>query len=38
MNRLGTLQETASVVAFLLDKNNSYITGQNIEVAGGYSL
>lgn len=38
MGRLGTLEETAAVAAFLLDKENSYITGQNIEVAGGVRL
>lgn len=38
MGRLGTSQEIARVVAFLLDPENSYITGQNIEVAGGLGL
>lgn len=38
MKRPGTSQEVAYVVAFLLEKNNSYITGQNIEVAGGIRL
>lgn len=38
MQRLGTLEEVAEVVAFLLDEKNSYITGQNIEVAGGVRL
>lgn len=38
MGRLGTLEETARVVAFLLDPASSYITGQNLEVAGGVRL
>lgn len=38
MHRLGTSAEVARVVAFLLNKENSYITGQNIEVAGGVGL
>ena len=38
MGRLGLLEEAARVVAFLLDDNNSYITGQNIEVGGGVRL
>ncbi len=37
MQRLGTAEETARVVAFLLEKGQ-YITGQNIEVAGGLGL
>lgn len=38
MGRLGTLEETARVVAFLLDPAQSYVTGQNIDVAGGVRL
>lgn len=38
MHRLGTLSEAARVVAFLLSDESSYITGQNIEVAGGLRL
>ncbi len=38
MNRLGTFKEVAEVAAFLLDKKNHYITGQNIEIAGGVRL
>lgn len=38
MKRLGTLFEVARVVVFLLSNENSYITGQNIEVAGGVRL
>lgn len=37
MQRLGTTKEVARVVAFLLEKDQ-YITGQNIEVAGGLGL
>ncbi len=38
MKRFGTKQEVADVVLFLLNPNNHYITGQNIEVAGGLRL
>lgn len=38
MKRAATLKEAARAVLFLLNKENSYITGQNIEVAGGYAL
>lgn len=38
MQRPGTLQEVARTVAFLLHPDSSYITGQNIEVAGGIRL
>ncbi len=38
MQRLGSFAEVARVVAFLLAEENSYITGQNIEVAGGIRL
>lgn len=38
MKRLGSLNEVADVVAFLLNQKNHYITGQNIEVAGGVRL
>lgn len=36
--RTGELKEICRVVEFLLDRNSSYITGQNIEIAGGYGL
>lgn len=36
MQRAGTVEEVASVVSFLLAEENRYITGQNIEVAGGF--
>lgn len=35
MGRLGTLAEVAQTIAFLLDKENAYITGQNIDISGG---
>lgn len=38
MQRAATLEEVVKVIAFLLDKKNSYVTGQNIEVAGGVRL
>lgn len=38
MERPASLQEVAKVVLFLLDSEQGYITGQNIEVAGGFSL
>jgi NAD(P)-dependent dehydrogenase (short-subunit alcohol dehydrogenase family) len=38
MQRPATCQEVSQVVAFLLDRKNSYITGQNIDVAGGVGL
>lgn len=38
MHRLGNFKEVARVVAFLMDPESEYITGQNIEVAGGLGL
>lgn len=38
MHRPGTCSEVSRVVTFLLNPQNSYITGQNIEVAGGVGL
>lgn len=38
MGRPGTCAEVAEAVAFLLDRKNAYITGQNIEIAGGLGL
>lgn len=38
MGRFGTLAEVAHAVAFLLEEKSSYITGQNIEIAGGVGL
>jgi NAD(P)-dependent dehydrogenase (short-subunit alcohol dehydrogenase family) len=38
MQRPGLLKEAARVVAFLMEEESCYITGQNIEVAGGVAL
>ena len=38
MGRAGTLEEVSDIVSFLMSKNAAYVTGQNIEVAGGYCL
>lgn len=38
MGRPGTSQEVANVVEFLLNPMTTYVTGQNIEVAGGLGL
>lgn len=38
MGRAAALQEVADVVGYLLRNSNQYITGQNIEVAGGVRL
>lgn len=38
MHRLGTCQEVSRVIAFLLEPESAYITGQNIEVGGGINL
>lgn len=38
MGRAGRVEEVARVVAFLLQPESGYITGQNIEVAGAYGL
>lgn len=38
MKRPAALHEAARVVAFLLNKDSAYITGQNIEVAGALRL
>jgi NAD(P)-dependent dehydrogenase (short-subunit alcohol dehydrogenase family) len=35
MRRYGSVQEVASVVAFLLSDDASYVTGVNVEVSGG---
>jgi len=37
-HRVGNPQEITRVIAFLLEKESVYITGQNIEVAGGVRL
>lgn len=38
MLRLGTVEEVTRVVLFLLHPDSAYITGQNIEVAGGLGI
>lgn len=38
MGRTGLSEEVARVVAFALDEENAYMTGQNIEITGGYRL
>lgn len=38
MGREGKLSEVVAAVAFLLSEDAHYITGQNIEVAGGFGL
>lgn len=38
MGRPGTCEEVARVVSFFFDENHRYITGQNLEVAGGIAL
>lgn len=38
MKRPATCAEVGRVITFLLDRDSSYITGQNIEVAGGVGL
>jgi NAD(P)-dependent dehydrogenase (short-subunit alcohol dehydrogenase family) len=35
MRRYGSVHEVATVVAFLLSDDASYVTGVNVEVAGG---
>ena len=36
--RLGSADEVAGVISFLVSERSSYITGQTITVDGGYSL
>ena len=36
IRRVGTPEDIAGVVAFLVGPDSSYITGQNIYVDGGY--
>jgi 3-oxoacyl-[acyl-carrier protein] reductase len=38
MQRLGTTLEVASAVLFYLQPNSSYLTGQTLEVSGGWNL
>ena len=37
-NRLATPEEVAKIVVFLSSDNNSYLTGQNIIVDGGFTV
>jgi NAD(P)-dependent dehydrogenase (short-subunit alcohol dehydrogenase family) len=37
MRRYGSVHEVASVVAYLLSDDASYVTGVNLEVSGGSS-
>jgi 3-oxoacyl-[acyl-carrier protein] reductase len=36
--RLGTIDETARLIAFLLSNENSYITGQTLTIDGGFAI
>ena len=38
MNRLGSFDDMIGVIRFLLSEKGSYITGQHIEVAGGWRV
>jgi 3-oxoacyl-[acyl-carrier protein] reductase len=38
MGRLGSAVEVAKLVGFLASESNSYITGQNISIDGGFTL
>ena len=38
MQRPGYSFEVARVISFLIDPKSQYITGQNVEVSGGFSL
>ena len=37
MNRLGNVKEISNLVNFLSSKYNTYITGQNIIIDGGFT-
>ncbi len=36
--RLGTIEEVAELVSWLASKNNSYVSGQNILIDGGFTI
>jgi 3-oxoacyl-[acyl-carrier protein] reductase len=38
MQRLGTPKEIAELLSFLASEKNTYITGQNISIDGGFLL
>jgi NAD(P)-dependent dehydrogenase (short-subunit alcohol dehydrogenase family) len=38
MQRAADFEEVANAISFLLDQQNGYITGQNIEIGGGIGL
>jgi 3-oxoacyl-[acyl-carrier protein] reductase len=38
MARLGTVDETGRLIAFLLSDENSYITGQTLTIDGGFAI
>lgn len=38
LKRAATLKEVAKWVVFLFQEENAYVTGQNIEIAGGFGL
>lgn len=38
MQRLATLEEAADLAAFFFRPESAYITGQNVEISGGYGL
>ena len=38
MNRLGTPQDLANTICFLVSEEASYITGQMLELSGGLNL
>lgn len=38
LGRAGTVQDVASAVSWLVSDEASYVTGQNLEIAGGYML
>ena len=38
LGRSGTAKDILDLVNFIISSNATYITGQNIEVAGGYMM
>ena len=37
LNRLGEVSEISKIVTFLMSEHNTYITGQNIIIDGGFT-